>query len=511
MGYFGIKVSRIHSLARNLPAPWHRLAEGATGERAPRRGLLVSDPLPPAETMTRPATPAEIEARGIESEVKKARERFFWPASKLEDWRRERLRALLRFAKSESPWYRRTLSHVDPETFTEEDLGAIPPLDKVTLMSNWDEIVTHPDLSLRRVESHIAKMSEDPDLLYLQDRFHVLSTSGSSGTRGVYVYDRDEWIQRSASSRRLPLLDRELRPISFPSDKILLAHVVITHAVYGIYATPKTYTPPPLENLYIPVTLPMEEICSRLNAQRVDALIGIPSTLHKLCLEAGAGRLSIDPTIVYSTAEPLYGPIRRLIEKTWPKTCLFNALASAEGVYARNCRADSQEMHLNDDMFIIEPVDDEDRTVDRGERPDKLYVTNLSNYTLPLIRYESPDQLVFLDRACECGSNFQLIAEPKGRPEFNFTYPGGLYVHHLVFVTPLLLQENIQEYQVCQTENGALIKVVTLGEIDRPRLVRAVEEGLAGLGMSDPVVEVEEVQRFDYPPSGKLRRFVELA
>lgn len=457
------------------------------------------------------STPLEIETRGVTAEIKTSRQRFFWPSEEIRQLRTSRLRALLRFAQSASPWYRETLAHVDADTFTEEDLHTIPPLDKLTLMANWDKIVTNDALSLDVVEEHTAKMAHDPDLLFLKDRFHVLSTSGSSGTRGVYVYDRDEWIERSAGSRRLPWLDWSYQPLSIDREKLVLAHVVVTNAVYGIYATPKTYFHEGVENIYVPMTLPMDEICSRLNAREVDVLIGIPSTLHKLCQESGMGRLSIEPTVVYSTAEPLYAPIRQLIKHTWPDCHLFNAFASAEGVYARNCSADRQEMHLNDDICIIEPVDHRDRRVGAGERPAKVYVTNLANRTLPLIRYESPDQLVFLDKKCPCGSSFQLLEEPTGRPEFDFTYAGDIYVHPLVFVTPLLHQRNVQEYQVWQTSNGADIKVVTLGEIDRRRLIGAVEESLAAVGLARPEVRVEEVERLDYPESGKLRRFVGLA
>ncbi len=460
--------------------------------------------------MTPPATAMEIETQGLAQEIKTAGRRFLWPAEKVDRLRGERLRALLRHAKSDSPWYRETLAHIDVETFTEADLPSIPTLDKATLMTNWDRIVTRPNLTLETVEAHISRMAEDPDLLYLHDQFHVLSTSGSSGTRATYVYDRHEWIQRNACNRRLPWLDQEGRPIAFASDKISLAHVVITNAVYGIYASPKTFKHEAIQDVYIPMTLPMEAICARLNAQHFDGLVGIPSTIHKLCLEVGKGRLSLNPKVVYSTAEPLYAPIRERIKKTWPDCYLFNAFASAEGVYARNCRADRQEMHMNDDVCIIEPVDQNARALGPGVRPTKLYLTNLTNHTLPLIRYESPDQLIFMDKACECGSHFRLIEEPQGRPEFNFTYPGQVYAHHLIFVTPLLHQKNIQEYQVQQTLNGAHIKLVPLGPVEHERLVNAITESLAQLGVANPLVTVEELAQLAYPASGKLRRFLTL-
>jgi phenylacetate-CoA ligase len=457
------------------------------------------------------ATLIDAESAGISAEIKQGRARLYLPEKEIRDLRTQRLRSLLNFAKHHSPWYKKTLAPFDVEGFTEDDLAEIPPLDKRTLMANWDRIVTTPSLTLDIAESHIAKMGEDRDLLYLQDRFHVLATSGSSGKRGVYVYDRDGWIQRSATNRRFPWLTKDFLPISMSKNRVRVAQVVITNAVYGMYASAKTYTSESIENIYVPMTLPVDEICTRLNAQPIDVLTGLPSTLHKLCLESAKGNLSIDPKIVYSTAEPLYAPIRTLIKETWPDSCLFNALVSSEGIYARNCHAESKEMHLNDDICIVQPVDKHDRPTVEGVLPEKLYLTNLVNYTMPLIRYESPDQLVFLDKKCQCGCNFQLIEEPQGRPEFDFIYPGNIFVHHLVFVTPILHERNIREYQVWQTSKGADIKTVTVGAIDKRRLIQVVTNGLTDLGLAKPEINVDEVPQLDYPASGKLRRFVKLS
>ncbi|WP_258956682.1 hypothetical protein [Legionella sainthelensi] len=65
-------------------------------------------------------------------------------------------------------------------------------MDKMTFMKNWDSIVTERKLSLTLVEKHIAKTRRQNNLLYLHDRYHVLASGGSSGTRGVFIYDWEE-------------------------------------------------------------------------------------------------------------------------------------------------------------------------------------------------------------------------------------------------------------------------------------------------------------------------------
>ena len=75
-------------------------------------------------------------------------QRLRWPAERLRQERRDRLRDLLAWAKSSSPWHRDRLAGVDPGGFEEADLAGLPPMTKDDLMANWDGVVTDPRLTL---------------------------------------------------------------------------------------------------------------------------------------------------------------------------------------------------------------------------------------------------------------------------------------------------------------------------------------------------------------------------
>lgn len=434
-----------------------------------------------------------------------------WSKDQLKAVRNLRLRKLLRYAKTHSPWYLKQLAHLNLEEFTEEQLSEIPPLDKATLMAHWDEIVTDRRLSLALVEQHIEKMKDDGDTLYLLDCYHALATSGSSGKRGIYVYNWDEWITFYLFNLRYDLR----RPIhqitpTDPKKKWISAIIVIANTVYALYSVAKTFHLDGVEQVHIPITLPTEIIVAELNKIQPNALVGTPSTISRLCHEPYLKQLAIQPQVIVLCGEPLFGPIRQLIQAAWPNARINNSYGSSEGLFAMNCHANvnTHEMHINDDGCIVQPVDIAGKSVALGMIPHKVYITNLYLYTLPLIRYEFSDQLQLLDKTCECGVQHQLIAEPPGRPEFDFFYPGGVFVHHLTFVTPLLLEHNIQEYQVIQTEKGATIKIIASGYIDKTRLGTAICNSLKALGLQDPEVTFSEVTAFEYIPNGKLRRFI---
>lgn len=97
------------------------------------------------------------------------RNELFCSKQRLQHIRNERLRKILIYAKSYSPWYQKSLAHIDVENFREERLSEIPVMNKNILMENWNEIVTDRKLSLAHAEKHIAKMRCDKDTLYLNN------------------------------------------------------------------------------------------------------------------------------------------------------------------------------------------------------------------------------------------------------------------------------------------------------------------------------------------------------
>jgi phenylacetate-coenzyme A ligase PaaK-like adenylate-forming protein len=119
-------------------------------------------------------------------------ERIRWTPERLRAERQQQLRMLLRKAKDSSPWHRGRLSRIDPDQGTEADLQAIPPMTKEDLMRDFDAILTDRRLSRQMVEAHIDHLEGDA---YLLDEYDVVASGGSSGTRGVFVYDWDGWLK----------------------------------------------------------------------------------------------------------------------------------------------------------------------------------------------------------------------------------------------------------------------------------------------------------------------------
>jgi len=212
---------------------------------------------------------------------------------------------------------------------------------------------------------------------------------------------------------------------------------------------------------------------------------------------------------VISSGEPLLPEIRAGLERVW-RCPIVNSWASSEaGGMGVGC-GQGPGIHLCDDLLIIEPVDREGRPVPPGVRSDKLYVTNLFNDVLPLIRFEITDELTITDEPCPCGGSHRIAAHVQGRLDDSFEYPGVASIHPQLFRSRLGRERHVVEYQVRQLERGAEISVHLQGPADLD-LIRAdllAELGRAGLGQAE--VRLQTRAAFDRTASGKLKRFVPL-
>ncbi len=111
-----------------------------------------------------------------------------WPKERMRQHQQERLDALVRYAVRLSPYYRERLSawSVTGRWSSEE----LPVLDKTRMMEHYDEVVTDPRLRRDKLLAWVEGLERDD--FYLE-KYRVITTSGSSGRKGLFVYDAAGW------------------------------------------------------------------------------------------------------------------------------------------------------------------------------------------------------------------------------------------------------------------------------------------------------------------------------
>ena len=422
--------------------------------------------------------------------------------AKLEIERQRALRSLLAFAIENSAFHAHRLMGIDPAEFTEAQLPSLPVMTKQDMMAGFDRIVTDSRLTVEVIERHLATVDEGVDE-YLFDRYRVIVSSGSSGLRGWYVYDWDEWttLGLMATRSRLTMLDGSPRPPGSATVNLLGSGATTLSSAMNSFLAPSADP-----YLHLPMTTVVPELVDALNAAQPMVVQAYPSALDLMALEARSDRLHIAPRFVESGGELLTERTRADIREVWG-TEIDDCWGLSEGIYAFSCPAGTG-MHLPDDLIIVEPVDVDGNPVQSGVPAAKVYITNLYNHTQPLIRFEVADALTVVEGPCVCGSAHRRIEGLTGRNDVVFEYRSGVRVYPMVLGFAIEEERDLIEYQVQQTLRGVMIRVVVGPAFDSRRLVDRTRSALRLAGLADPVVTVELVDHIDRLPSGKLRQFI---
>jgi phenylacetate-coenzyme A ligase PaaK-like adenylate-forming protein len=261
----------------------------------------------------------------------------------------------------------------------------------------------------------------------------------------------------------------------------------------------------PFHFLGVPATLPLPEIVERLNELDAPALSGYPTVLARLAAERRAGRLRITPITISSTSETLYPQLRAAIRDGFGAP-IVDMFGSTEGLVGLSA-PDDTVLVFNNDVCITELVDEDNRPVPRGTPSAKVLLTNLSNFTQPLIRYEMTDSFV---RQPEASDHGHLRAIVSGRSDEVLRWED-VEVHPIVVRSVLVKSPDVLDYQVRQTDRGIDVTAVATATLDVDHLRGRLTDALDDAGLPDARVTLQAVGALQrHHETGKVQRFVPL-
>lgn len=419
-----------------------------------------------------------------------------WTRQQLETHQAAALQRLREYAYVRSPFYQRFHRGLEGSPLHE-----LPVLTKAIMMENYDELVTDRAVYLKDVERHLTTLRGDERFL---GRYWLNSTSGSTGRRGLFLFDRAEWVTILASFlRSYHWLEG---PMNLPR-RLKIASVVSPtpwHMSRRGGETLKAWWQPALR-LY--ANDPAETMVMRLNSWQPQILGAYPSIIRSLANEQIADRLRIAPQYLFTGAEVLTEETRRRIEEAWGKGKLFDIYGATEsGTIAAEC-AHHTGYHLFEDLVIPEIVDRDNRPVPPGVWGEKLLITVLFGRTQPLIRYEISDSVRLAGRRCPCGLPFALIKGIQGRMEDVLRLPaaagGEVPVNPIVF-DQVMDRLPAGEWQVVQDGEG--LNILLSGapqDFSDEGLVEELSRALAAEGAIVPPVRVRHVPAIPRSATGK--------
>ncbi|DAC73124.1 MAG TPA: hypothetical protein DSN98_01585 [Thermoplasmata archaeon] len=285
----------------------------------------------------------------------------------------KKFRALLQHAFQHSRFYHDlyTSAGITSESIKTVDIEDLPIVDKDILMEHFDEVMTQRDVTKKGVQKFIQE-NRDPNDLYL-GKYHVLHTSGSSGKIGMFVYAGNDW------DRFFPYIIR-VSDLGFHKSKSVFYGATTGHftgvsftawcrrGVIGFFCDP----------LILDITKPLQDHVKRLNIFQPDILGGYFTGLTILAKQQKQGNLQIHPRIVVNCGEGIIPKDQEGIEEAFHAP-MTNNYGLAECPVLGTGKREYDGMYLMDDLCLIEFKD------------EYALITNLFNYTQPLIRYKIND------------------------------------------------------------------------------------------------------------------------
>lgn len=426
--------------------------------------------------------------------------RLDWPRERIERYRTARLRSLLGFARERSPFHADRMGDIDPATATAEDLARLPPMVKQDAQDAWDAIVTTPGIDRAGAERVLARQRW---FSYTPAGLQVFSSGGSSGVRGVYVWDWQQFVTLACLAWRWQARAERAADVR-PARLVVLEAGEPPHASTPLF---DVATVPWMRTVVIPAAAPFEKVLRAVAEARPTHLVGYASAVGRLARAAIAGDLDIRPVRVSTNSEPLSEEDRDAIDTAWGAP-VHNLWGSTEiGVQAVGCGR-GEGLHICEDEVILERVDATGRPVGPDERAARTLATGLAGRAFPFIRYDLGDDVTLLPGRCACGSSMRRVADIAGRRDDDFRY-GERTVPASAFRYVLGTDPRISEYQVRQTGGGADVLVV--GAPDVSAVAAALVAALRPYGIGAPDIGVRVVERIPrHAATGKLKRFVAL-
>ena len=416
--------------------------------------------------------------RGYESILKAVLERKDWPRSRILEFQAERVQALASHCHAKVPYYRavfRELNLAPSEIKSGGDLRKLPLLTKGAVQAAGGGLVSSDHRSRPHLHSHTsgttgAGLKFLTDLSSHREQWAVwwryrMSHGIRAGTWCAYFGGR---TIVPPQQRRAPFWR-----VNFPAKQVLYSTYHMSPEALPRYA---------------------EDLLRR----RLPWIHGYPSALSVLARHVLDSGVRLKFQWVTVGAENLLPWQKRVIEEAFGCRC-YQHYGSAEAV-ANFSECETGNLHADEDFSVVELVPTSD--------PEQFSIvgTSLSNYVMPLLRYETGDLCGRPLESCPCGKEGLIVSGIDGRQEDYVILKDGSLLGRLDHVFKDAI--HIREAQIRQEKVGEIILRVVPGmnwseddELGLLREFRVRAGDLLG-------VKFDLCDRLERTAAGKLRLVV---
>jgi phenylacetate-coenzyme A ligase PaaK-like adenylate-forming protein len=287
----------------------------------------------------------------------------------------------------------------------------LAPLRKADLIADFDQICTDPEVTLARVAAlDAAHPNGDAVLRTRRGTYNIKKTSGTSG-KIVYQVDT------LASQRTIMtlLIERALvRTLTHVGGVAMLVPfprrarlVIFVHrGNRSVYQSATSQGAPRWARAFLDAHIvehdaSLDEILARVERVKPELLFGLPSRIEWLARAQAAGKLRIEPRVVFIGGETFHESFAQACTRAWPHCAIINTYGMTETKAIATACPECRELHLCEDIVHLELLDERGAPCEPDREAARVFATSLWNFTVPILRYEIEDRIVLLaDAGC---------------------------------------------------------------------------------------------------------------
>jgi len=395
-----------------------------------------------------------------------------WERNKIELYQKKKLKELLIHAYRNVPYYQKVLQKVrlvKNEKIYLDKFEKLPFLTKDIIRKKKDDLYSND---------------------YKNKNYFENTSGGSTGEPVKFIQDKKYWNKNVAN--KLFYAQMVGKEIGGKEVKLWGSERDILEGSIGIKNKVKNFIyNRKVLNAFKMTPNDMKSYVNKINTFQPKHIWTYIESIFELAKFIERNNLAIhSPNSIITTAGVLTEETRKYIEEVF-NTKVYNQYGSREvGDIACECQ-EQKGLHIFEWSHFVEIIN------------NKVIVTSLNNYSMPLIRYKIGDIANFKTGSCSCGRNTLRVANVTGRISSHFRLKDGSIVHGEYFTHLFYFRDWVKKFQVIQNAYDKIIcKIVKSKEIsieDQTKIKQKIRKVMG----KDCEVKFKFVDKISPSPSGK--------
>ncbi|HEX4425801.1 MAG TPA: hypothetical protein VH079_10405 [Terriglobales bacterium] len=346
-----------------------------------------------------------------------------WSASEIEAYQDEKLRALIRYAYENVPYYRQrwqSLRITPADIQSRADLPKLPVLTKEDVVKNREQLLSRTASKSQLAFRHTSGTTGKALQFYVSKESIAFQWAIWWRHRLRFGLQPGSWHANFTGKRVVPL--QQQSPPYWRWNRPMGQALINMHHI-----TPEK----------------IGSIMEFLNSNHFEFYSGYPSIIHAIATTAQAVGLTLSsrPRVVVTGAENMLEFQRRDIAE-FTGAVLTDQYGCSEGCgNASHCP--DFAYHEDFEFGILEAQE-----LEHSDSAKPILCTGFASEVFPFIRYQVGDTAVWKSELCRCGRQSRTISHIEGRKDDYVVTPEGTRIMRFDYIFKNIV--NVKEAQVFQ-------------------------------------------------------------